>query len=100
MARGGGAWLDKEQRAVLVLWRSLPEWAALIAEWARGAGYDGGVITLHELSEGEEVQGTELAGAHRELLLRALRVLEGQGKARLFKGTSADDEGVKFSALG
>ena len=29
--------------------------------------------------------------------MRALRVLEQKGKLAIFKGTSADDEGVKFS---
>ena len=31
------------------------------------------------------------------VLMRALRQLEQKGKAAIFKGTSADDEGVKFS---
>lgn len=30
--------------------------------------------------------------------MRALKLLEQKGKATIFKGTSADDEGVKFSA--
>ena len=40
---------------------------------------------------------TELAGIDRGVLMRALRLLEQKGKAAIFKGTSADDEGVKFS---
>lgn len=40
----------------------------------------------------------ELAGIDRGVLLRALKLLEQKGKAAIFKGTSADDEGVKFSA--
>lgn len=40
----------------------------------------------------------ELAGIDRTVLMRALRLLEQKGKATIFKGTSADDEGVKFSA--
>ena len=31
------------------------------------------------------------------VLMRALEQLEHKGKLALFKGTSADDEGVKFS---
>lgn len=41
---------------------------------------------------------TELAGIDHTVLMRALRLLEQKGKAAIFKGTSADDEGVKFSA--
>lgn len=40
---------------------------------------------------------TELEGIDRGVLMRALRQLEQKGKAAIFKGTSADDEGVKFS---
>jgi ESCRT-II complex subunit VPS25 len=40
---------------------------------------------------------TELEGIDRNVLMRALRLLEQKGKAAIFRGTSADDEGVKFS---
>lgn len=40
---------------------------------------------------------TEIEGIDRGVLMRALRQLEQKGKATIFKGTSADDEGVKFS---
>ena len=39
----------------------------------------------------------ELHGIDRTVLLRALKILEHKGKLTIFKGTSADDEGVKFS---
>lgn len=39
----------------------------------------------------------ELEGIDRTILMRALKLLENKGKLALFKGTSADDEGVKFS---
>lgn len=40
---------------------------------------------------------SELEGIDRTILMRALKLLENKGKLALFKGTSADDEGVKFS---
>lgn len=33
----------------------------------------------------------------RTILMRALKHLEHKGKLAIFKGTSADDEGIKFS---
>ncbi|XP_073051935.1 vacuolar protein sorting-associated protein 25-like isoform X2 [Primulina eburnea] len=39
----------------------------------------------------------ELHGMDRTILKRALKQLEHKGKLVIFKGTSADDEGVKFS---
>ena len=43
-----------------------------------------------------QVRGTELEGIPRELMQNMLRFLEKQGRARMFKGSIADDEGVKF----
>lgn len=40
----------------------------------------------------------DFAGMPKELLLEAARVLEQRRKAKLFKGTSADDIGIKFFA--
>jgi len=39
----------------------------------------------------------ELHGIDRTILMWALKLLEHKGKLAIFKGTSADDEGVKFS---
>ncbi|PON94761.1 ESCRT-II complex, vps25 subunit [Trema orientale] len=39
----------------------------------------------------------ELQGIDRTILMRALKLLEQKGKLAIFKGSSADDEGVKFS---
>ncbi len=40
----------------------------------------------------------DFAGMPKELLLEAVKLLEQQRKAKLFKGTSADDIGIKFFA--
>ncbi|GAB4817881.1 hypothetical protein N2152v2_004927 [Parachlorella kessleri] len=93
---GNGLWLDKGQRQCLILWKTVPEWSQTIYQWARGLGLVESVVTLDELANGDESRGTELEGIHREVLLRALRLLEQQGKAKMFKGQSADEEGVKF----
>lgn len=50
--------------------------------WPCGAGLTESVVTLDELTGGDDVRGTELEGLHREVLLRALRLLEQQGKAK------------------
>ncbi|ONM39643.1 Vacuolar protein sorting protein 25 [Zea mays] len=55
------------------------------------------VMTIEEIRSGIDTRGTELEGIDRGVLMRALRQLEQKGKAAIFKGTSADDEGVKFS---
>ncbi len=40
----------------------------------------------------------DFAGMPKELLLETVKILEQQRKAKLFKGTSADDIGIKFFA--
>lgn len=35
---GNGLWLDKAQRACLILWKTIPEWAGAIYTWARSLG--------------------------------------------------------------
>lgn len=94
--RGRGMWLDKGQRYCLVLWKTLEDWADTIYELAVGYGLTDDVVILDELSNGDEVAGTELQGVHREVLLRALKLLEGRGKAKLFRGATPEEEGVKF----
>jgi ESCRT-II complex subunit VPS25 len=44
------------------------------------------------------IEAAELAGIDRGVLIRAVKILEQRGKAAMFKGTSTDDDGVKFSA--
>lgn len=38
----------------------------------------------------------ELEGVDLGVMVKAVKVLEERGKAVLFKGSTADDEGVKF----
>jgi len=40
----------------------------------------------------------ELAGIDRGVLIRAIKILEQRGRAAMFKGSSTDDDGVKFSS--
>ncbi|KAL4859553.1 Vacuolar protein sorting-associated protein 25 [Chlorella vulgaris] len=94
--QGSAVWLDKGQRSALVMWRSIKEWADVIYAWARGCGFEDTVVTVEELQTGVFVAGTEMEGLHREVLVRAVKLLEQQGKAKLFKGEAGDDEGIKF----
>ncbi|PRW58242.1 Vacuolar sorting-associated 25 [Chlorella sorokiniana] len=93
---GSALWFDKSQRSALVLWRSIAEWADAIYTWARANGLEDSVVTVDEMQTGVYVAGTELEGLHREVLVRAVRHLEQQGRAKLFKGAAGDDEGIKF----
>ncbi|CAK0782296.1 hypothetical protein CVIRNUC_005622 [Coccomyxa viridis] len=94
VSRGNGRWLDKGRQQCLVLWKKLEEWAATVYGLVRELGMQEAVMTVDELSSGDEVRGTELEGAPHELLVEALKLLEAQGKAQIFAGEG--DLGVKF----
>ncbi|KAJ7296536.1 hypothetical protein O6H91_05G026700 [Diphasiastrum complanatum] len=97
VSEGRAEWMDKGHKKCLILWRRIQDWADLILEFVHEYGLEEGVTTLEEIRTGDETQGTELAGIDRVVLVKALKLLEQRGKAAIFKGTSADDEGVKFS---
>ena len=61
---GNGKWLDKGRQQCLVLWKKLEEWAATVYGLVRELGMQEAVMTVDELSSGDEVRGT---GAHASL---------------------------------
>ncbi|XP_059275588.1 vacuolar protein sorting-associated protein 25 [Lycium ferocissimum] len=94
---GRAEWMDKGHRKCLVLWHCIQDWADLIVNFVKEYGLEDSVMTVEEIRSGAESRGTELQGMDRTVLMRALKLLEHKGKLAIFKGTSADDEGVKFS---
>lgn len=56
------------------------------------------VTTLSCKLSGVSFSLLDLQGVDRIILMRALKLLEHKGKLAIFKGTSADDEGIKFSS--
>uniref|UniRef100_A0A0D6RAI9 ESCRT-II complex subunit VPS25 n=1 Tax=Araucaria cunninghamii TaxID=56994 RepID=A0A0D6RAI9_ARACU len=98
VSEGRAEWLDKGRKKCLILWRRIQDWAEYILQFVRDNGLEDNVMTLEEICSGVESRGTDLADIDRTVLHRALKLLEQRGKAVMFKGTSTDDEGVKFSA--
>lgn len=64
---GHGLWLDRGQQQCLILWKTLDVWAQTIYEWARNSGLQDSVMTIDELSSGDEVQGTGDFATHEFL---------------------------------
>ncbi|KAI0459113.1 ESCRT-II complex subunit-domain-containing protein [Xylaria acuta] len=87
---GGGGGGD----VVWVYWRTPEEWAALVETWVDDTAQKGTVLTLYELSQGEDTIGTEFHGLDPELLQKALQVLVKRNKAQIFG--QEDQLGVKF----
>ncbi|KAG6513564.1 vacuolar protein sorting-associated protein 25-like isoform X1 [Zingiber officinale] len=95
---GRAEWMDKGHKKCLLLWLRIQEWADYILYFVKENGFADSVMTIEEIRSGIETRGTELARIDRGLLVRALKLLEQKGKVAIFKGTSTDDDGVKFSA--
>ncbi|XP_074283427.1 vacuolar protein sorting-associated protein 25-like [Silene latifolia] len=98
VAEGHAEWMDKGHRKCLVLWHRIQDWPEIILHFVKDNGLEDSVMTVEELRTGVESQETELHGMDRTVLMRALKLLENKGKLAIFKGSSTDDEGVKFSA--
>ncbi|KAK4742412.1 hypothetical protein SAY87_000413 [Trapa incisa] len=97
VSEGRAEWLDKGRRKCLILWHRIQDWADIIVNFVKDNAFEDGVLTVEEIRSGIESRGTELYGLDRIILMRALKLLEHKGKLAIFKGTSTDDEGVKFS---
>ncbi|KAI3878935.1 hypothetical protein MKX03_037332 [Papaver bracteatum] len=98
VSEGRAEWMDKGHKRCLILWHRIQEWADIIMRFVKETGLEDSVMTIEEIRSGIESRGTKLHGMDRTILTRALKLLEQKGKAAIFKGSSADDEGVKFSA--
>lgn len=91
---GNAAPVDKKRQQWEIYWHPLEEWAGIIHRWATANGMTNTVCTLFELTSGDTSTGEEFHGLDTAVLLKALRVLEGQQKCELINFD--DNEGVKF----
>ncbi|KAK4077113.1 uncharacterized protein Triagg1_4080 [Trichoderma aggressivum f. europaeum] len=108
---------------VFLYWRKPAEWAALVEAFVEETAQKGSVLTVYELTEGENTRGTgklnqetpshiksrhsnpakrtcanqdlaEFHGMDNQVLMKALNILVKRGKAQIFG--SEDSLGVKF----
>jgi ESCRT-II complex subunit VPS25 len=93
---GAGDQSNNDKTRCRVLWRQPKELASDIHDWAAANGFVGSVCTLYELHSGEDNNGMSFQGADEELLRRALKILEDQGKCTIFQGETSQEDGIKF----
>ncbi|KAJ2161228.1 Vacuolar protein-sorting-associated protein 25 [Coemansia sp. RSA 552] len=98
--QGNAAWTGQKgaQDTCMVFWRKPETWAGMIHQWASDRGLCNTVLTVFELTNGDDTADQEFHGLDPATLRRALEELQSQGKAQLFVGSSDDDAGVKFFA--
>lgn len=98
IAQGNAEWEDETHTRLRILWKSVPQLAQELYDWAIGQGL-GTVYTLYELHSSDEFTDASFHGTDVALLRRALQLLAQQGKCVLIPGASADEDGVKFVAV-
>lgn len=84
-------WTDREKRQCYVYWRTPEEWAKSIHNWVVENGFLNSVHTIHALIHDDDTINEPFHGVDEGILIKALQVLQAQGKAELI-----GSEGVKF----
>jgi ESCRT-II complex subunit VPS25 len=80
-----------------IYWHTLDEWGKLIYDYVNRSGLQNSVCTFYELSESSDVRKEEFFKLDKEILRRALLILQQQRKAEIIQLDDANSEhGVKF----
>ncbi len=96
VSAGNAEWADAGRTTLRLFYKAPAEWAALILAHATAMAFGGQVLSLYELRCGSAGAGTAFEGLDADTLLRALKVLEGQGKVDVFPRPALDETGVRF----
>ncbi|XP_039015781.1 vacuolar protein sorting-associated protein 25-like isoform X3 [Hibiscus syriacus] len=97
VAEGRAEWLDKGRRSCLILWHRIQDWADIIVNFVKDNGFEDSVMTVEEIRSGIESRGTSIHTFNHVNELDLDKFPFAKGKLAIFKGTSTDDEGIKFS---
>jgi len=82
-----------------IYWRRPEDWSNLIYTWVKSKGLENTVMTVYELTAGnDQADSIDFRHLPDPLVRKALEVLIRAGKAQLLRGTGGgeDGEGVKF----
>lgn len=84
--------VDSKKRDIWeIYWFTLEEWSEQIYKWASDNAMLGSVCTTFEIVNGDNSTDQQFYGLSEDVLLKALRRLQSNGKCELI-----GDEGVKF----
>jgi len=97
--QGYGEWLDEKKSSSIISWKKIDDWAAVLWKWAKANNLVNAITTIYDLAAGDESREAEFFGVDHRLLLRALTVLEKQGRVTLMRGANVAETGVKFHDL-
>lgn len=90
---------DRLDNNLLQLYAHRPaDLANQLYAWVSRGGNLGGVYTIFELHDDSLANDSPCQGVDEATVRKAVAVLEDQGKAQLFQGTTTQEDGVKFFA--
>ena len=78
-----------------ILWKSLDLWASLILQWFESSVKLNQVVTLYELSQGDESIGWEFHGMPEPLLAQCIKPLCDRNRATILKDEFDRPVGLK-----
>lgn len=97
---GRASFIDpkKVDAGVLILWRTLPDWAKLLRDYVDSTGQLGTILTVYELTQLEDsTTSEEFRNIDYNLFVRILQVLRKLGKAQILMAEdNSKIEGVKI----
>ncbi|KAF3905421.1 hypothetical protein ABW20_dc0100799 [Dactylellina cionopaga] len=86
-------WLSPEKSSAYIYWRTPEDFASQIYAWIDETGQKNTVLTLLELTEGDNTTNQEWYGMDQAMLNKCLNVLVKKGQGQVF--SVGDDKGVK-----
>ena len=95
---GHGEWADGSRTRMRIMWRTPAQWANYIYDWLRERSMVPMVTTVFDIHSGDDFEGSEFAGLDAAVVMKALEVLEMDGKAQVMRRENRplDENGVKF----
>lgn len=94
IAAGNAEWTDAAHSSLRLMRRTPASVAAELLQWAASVDAPSTVHTLYELCVGDDAP---IQDCEQLLVLRALELLEREGRCQVFAHDALDEYGVKFS---
>ncbi|EWC48347.1 hypothetical protein DRE_02116 [Drechslerella stenobrocha 248] len=92
-ATANAEWTSPDKSAAYIYWRTPDDFATQIYTYLDDTAQKGTVLTLLELTDGDDTTSQEWYGMEQPMLERCLAVLVKRGVAQVF--SVGDDKGVK-----
>ena len=95
---GNGEWVEGSENEFVVFYKTPAQWAEMLYSWADRSMKCGDILTIYDITSGDETTEEEFYNLDSRTLVRSLAHLQGIGRARIMReeGRPIDEWGVKF----